>query len=292
MTNKWHTQIIAAECVGNFTPADQEWHELRRGKIGGSMVGTIAGLNRWESAFTAWHKFTGRISDEIPDTAAMEWGRRLEAPILDKFADNHPELIVHREVGTWVNHKRPYQLANPDGIAEHADGQLSVIEVKTARYADDWREGVPEYYKTQVQWYLSCLNLAHAYVVVLITGSEYLEFEIEAESLQQETDIELVEAFLQAVKDGTPPAWEGSQSTYETVRQLHAEIEDSTIELGALGAEFLHLQQQANDAQSAANAVKSELLHTMGNAKVGTVAGEPRFYRRARMGGTPYLVVK
>jgi putative phage-type endonuclease len=292
MTNTGHPQIEAAECVGNFTPANYEWHELRRGKIGGSMVATIAGLNKWESAFTAWHKFTGKISDQIPDTPAMEWGRRLEAAVLDKFADEHMELEVHRDIGTWVNKQRAYQLANPDALAVDPNGRVSVVEIKTARYPDDWQDGVPEYYKTQVQWYLSCLGLSHAYVAVLITGSDYREFELEANPLQQETDIELVEQFLASVENDTPPAWDGAQSTYETVRQLNPDIVNTDVELGQLGAEFLHLQNLANDAQHKANALKSEIMEKMGTAKIGTIAGAPHFFRRSRQGGLPYLVIK
>lgn len=288
--------IKAAQLVGNFDSSQPEWHELRKGKIGGSMVSTIAGLNKWESAVTAWYKFTGAISDQIPDTPAMEWGRRLEATIIDKFEDEHPELVIHRDVGTWVNNFRPYHLANPDALLER-DGQLGVLEVKTAAYKDDWVDEngelrVPAYYQTQVQWYLSCLDLPWAYVAVLFSGREYLEFEIKANPFQQTVDLELVEKFLDSVSTGVAPDWDGSNSTYETVRKLHPEIDAREVELGDLGNLYLEAVKVAENATESLTELKTKVLAEMQTAKVGTLNGVARFWRRSRSGGTPFLVAK
>lgn len=228
-------QIDEATHLGTFDSGSAEWHELRNQGIGGSLVGTIAGLNKWESPYTAWAKYTGKISSEIPDNNAMEWGRRLESVVLDKFADEHPELEVIRDVGTWQNIERPYQIANPDAIVSDEHGNLAVVEIKTARFPDDWENGVPLYYLTQVQWYLSCLGIQRAYVAVLIGGSDYREYEIDADNFQQWADIKLVEQFLAAVEIDTAPDWDGSESTYQTVRTMRPDIYDAEVELGDLG---------------------------------------------------------
>lgn len=294
MTNNFDIQT--ATLVGNFDSSQPEWHELRKGKIGGSMVGTIAGLNKWESAVTAFYKFTGQIDDNIPDSPAMEWGRRLEATVIDKFADEHPDLIVHRDVGTWVNNERPYQLANPDALLER-NGELGVLEIKTARYQDDWVTSkgewrVPEYYQTQVQWYLSTLGLKWAHVAVLFSGSDYHEFYLQANEFQQEVDISLVEGFLTLIETNTPPAWDGSASTYETVRKLHPEIDSTEVELGNLGYDYLRFVAEAEEATQRLTKAKSQVMDAMGKAKTGTVNGVARFWRRSRSGGAPFLVVK
>jgi putative phage-type endonuclease len=288
--------ITTAHLVGNFDSSQPEWHELRKGKIGGSMVGTIAGLNKWESAVTAFYKFTGQIDDSIPDSPAMEWGRRLEATVIDKFEDEHPELVVHRDVGTWVHNERPYQLANPDALLER-DGELGVLEIKTARYSDDWvdEQGewrVPPYYLTQVQWYLSTLGLKWAYVAVLFSGSDYKEFEVRANPFQQQIDISLVENFLSLIEKNTPPAWDGAANTYETARRLHPEIDSSEVELGQLGADYLQAAIEAQEATERLTKLKSEVVAEMKTAKVGLIGGVPHFWRRSRMGGTPFLVAK
>jgi putative phage-type endonuclease len=285
-------QIDEAIHLGTFDSGSAEWHELRSQGIGGSLVGTIAGLNKWESAYTAWAKYTGKISSEIPDNSAMEWGRRLEAVVLDKFADDHPELEVFRDVGTWQNIERPYQIANPDGIVCDQHGNLAVIEIKTARFPDEWDNGVPLYYLTQVQWYLSCLGIQRAYVAVLIGGSDYREFEIESDNFQQWADIKLVEQFLAAVETDTAPDWDGSESTYQTVRTMRPDIYDSEVELGELGEQLLVAAEKENAAKSEALALKSQVLDKMENAKRGLVNGQHMFSRQARGSGVPFLVIK
>lgn len=290
--NEALAQIETATHLGTFDSGSPEWHQLRSKGVGGSQVGTIAGLNKWESPYTAWAKYTGKIDSEIPDSPAMEWGRRLESVVLDKFKDEHPELDVIDEVGTWQNLERPYQIANPDGIAMDEFGNLSVIEIKTARFPDDWDNGVPLYYLTQVQWYLSCLDIQRAYVAVLIGGSDYREFEIEADHFQQQADIALVEQFLAAVENDKAPDWDGSQSTYETVRRIHPDIQDDETELGDLGAQALTALEKENAAKAEALALKSQVLDKMGFAKRGLVNGQHVFSRQARGTGVPFLVTK
>lgn len=285
-------QIEIAQHLGTFESNSPEWHHLRSQGVGGSLVGTIAGLNKWESPYTAWAKYTGQIDDNIPQSPAMEWGHRLEAVVLDKFQDEHPELEVIREVGTWQNLERPYQIANPDAIATDEHGNLVVIEIKTARFPDDWANGVPLYYTTQVQWYLSTLGIQRAFVAVLIGGSDYREFEIEADHFQQEADIALVERWLEHVKNDEAPDWDGSMSTYETVRKMHPEIQDEEVELGDLGAQTLAAIDKENEAKAEALKLKSQVLDKMGLAKRGMVDGQHMFSRQARGTGSPFLVTK
>ena len=285
-------QIEDAIHLGTFESGSPEWHALRNQGIGGSLVGTIAGLNKWESAYTAWAKHTGKIEKEIPDSPAMEWGRRLESVVLDKFKDSHPELEVLDEVGTWQNKERTYQIANPDGIAMDEHGNLVVIEIKTARFPDDWEKGVPPYYLTQVQWYLSTLGIQQAYVAVLIGGSDYREFFVEAEHFQQGVDIGLVINFLEAVKYDRAPDWDGSTSTYETVRRINPDIQDRDSDLGDLGAQCLAAMEKENAAKAEALALKSQVLDKMGTAKRGLVNNQHVFSRQSRGTGAPFLVVK
>ena len=265
---------------------------LRANHIGGSMVGTIAGLNKWESAYTAWAKFTGKIDDQVADSPAMEWGRRLESVVLQKFSDEHPELKVLDSVGTWQSESRPYQIANPDALALDDKNKLSIIEIKTARFPDDWEAGVPLYYLTQVQWYMSCLGLDQAYVAVLIGGSDYREYLVPADPFQQAADIELVENFMMHCEHDIAPAWDGSESTYTSVRTMNPNIQDSEVELGDLGVRLQLALSMETAAKETAMRLKSEVMDTMGNAKRGLVDGQWVFSRQSRGSGAPFLVSK
>jgi putative phage-type endonuclease len=271
----------------------EEWLKLRRSGIGGSEVGTILGLNRWESAFTLWAKKTGRIEETSGGSEAMEWGTRLEPVILDKFAEEHPDLTLYREVGTWAHPEREWQRANPDAVFETRDGEFGIIEVKTAQFEDDWNAGVPRYYETQVQWYLQTFGYASAYVVALFHGNRYREFEVKAEPFTQEANLEAVEQFRKYLIEDYEPDFDGSSSTYETVRALHPEIDpDVEVELGELAIYYFDAVDILTAAEADVTEIKSRILSAMGTAKRGLLDGEWVLTRQARGTGTPYLVTK
>lgn len=284
--------ITDARLIGVAESGSREWLALRESGIGGSEVGTICGLNRWESPFTLWAKKTGKIPREIADNEAMEWGRRLESTILDKFQDEHPELTLIRDVGTWHHKDRPWQIANPDALFEDQDGNLGVVEVKTAQYEDDWSDGPPPSYQAQVQWYMHTFGLQRAYVIVLFHGNRYREHKLPANEFEQEVNLQIVETFRDLVLHEVAPDFDGALSTYQTVRALHPEISDDEVELGDLGIYYFSAEAELKAAEAKLNELKSRVLAEMSTAKRGLVEGRWALSRQARGTGTPYLVTK
>jgi predicted phage-related endonuclease len=223
----------------------------------------------------------------------MYWGRALEPVVIDRFERDHPELKLVRDVGTWVHRERDYHLANPDAVYQNFDGSYGVLEIKTARYSDDWVDGVPQYYMTQVQWYLSCFGFNEAYVAVLFAGSEYREFFIRAEPMWQESDLERVQNFRECLRLEQKPAWDGAEATVMAVRQQHQDIDPkSQVELGELGLHYSSSLDDLETAKSKVNELQARVLDAMGSAKTGIIYDTPAFVRSSRKGGTPYLTRK
>jgi putative phage-type endonuclease len=281
-----------AEFIARFDNNSPEWLELRSRGIGGSEVSTICGLNKWESAVTMFYKRTGKIATERPDSEPMYWGRALEAPIMNRFIEDNPQLKVYTDVGTWINRKRDYQIVNPDGIFQTEDGEFGIVEIKTARYPDDWANGVPDYYRTQIQFYLNAFGFEHAYCAVLFSGSDYRVYEVQADKFQQSVDLEAVEKFLKCIENNERPDWDGSDSTYETMRKIHPEIEDSEIEVGEIYLDFKDAKQAVAEADARFTQIKSQILDIMGSAKKGTYQGQWALTRQSKGTGTPYLLEK
>ena len=296
MTKKTIPQIVelgSATYLGSWTPEDPEWHEARSSRIGGSEVGAIVGASRYESAYSLWAKKLGLIDSEKDENEFMYWGKALEPVVIDRFAKDHPELTLLRDMGTWVNKDRPYQLANPDALYQTADGNYGVLEIKTARYADDWHDGVPQYYMTQVQWYLSCFGFSEGYLAVLFSGSEYREFKIDAMPMWQDADLARVKEFLVCLETESKPSWDGSEATVKTVRQMNPDIDDSvTVELGELGIHYGNALTDMDEQKNKVNELQARVLDAMGQAKTGLVYDTPAFVRSSRKGGTPYLTKK
>jgi putative phage-type endonuclease len=293
VTQKKIADITGAKLIGQFESGSDEWLALRAKGIGGSEVAAICGFSKWESFYSLWARKTGLVESSIKQNEAMEWGTRLEPVILDKFEQEHSELIVHRDVGTWQHGTREYQITNPDGIFEK-DGEFGIIEVKTAMYENDWEDGVPRYYATQVQWYLETFGFSRAYVVVLFHGNKYMEYEIEANKFEQEAARERVELFLEHVKNGTEPEFDGATATYETLRAIHPLIDDEIeVEIDdSLVNEIAQATAQLNVATEMQNLAKSKIMGAMGVAKKATNNGAVVAQRQARGGGNPFLVIK
>lgn len=282
----------------SFEQDSPEWHELRGSGVGGSEVAAICGISPWTSAFTLWAEKTKRVDREHVASEAAEWGTRLEEVIREKFADAHPELKVYNDKSSWANSDRPWQLSNVDGFYEDAVGNKGILEIKTAAYEDDWKDGegnwiVPQYYMTQVQWYLQTFGFAEAWVAVLFAGRKYVEIPVEANPFQQEMNLIAAERFRKYWLEDRQPDWDGSTSTLETVRKMNPEIDPADEhELGELGNSYLDALLVHERATEQLNEYKSRVLHAMGRAKRGTIEGAWRLTRQARNGGTPYLVNK
>lgn len=286
----------AAVFLGKFESNSPEWLKLREGaNIGGSDVSTICGLNPWESPFTYWAKKTKRIESNFEPNEAMEWGTLLEPVIMEKFMRQHPELHVIPSPGTYHHPDRTWQIANPDGVAHNADtGESYIIEIKTARYEDDWLGGVPPYYKTQVQWYLHTFNYSKAIVVVLFSGSKYREFEIDADEFEQNVNLARVMQFRELyLMRGEQPTFDGALSTYETVREMHPDIDrELDVELGQLGLDLQAAVIRNSEAEAELNRLKSQVLDTMGKARRGFTDGVHVVSRQAKGSGRPFLIIK
>lgn len=180
-----------------------EWLAQRRTGIGGSDVAAILGLSPWRTPYQVWEDKTGR-SDEQEETPALYWGRLLEDPIRQAYADR-TGLTVTKPDRMFTSEAHPFMLANLDGIA--SDGRI--VEFKTTSRADGWGEEgsdeIPDYYQTQVQHYMSVMGAERADVGVLIAGRDFRIYTVEADAELQQMLIEEEAKFWELVKTDTPP---------------------------------------------------------------------------------------
>jgi putative phage-type endonuclease len=279
-------ELFDAVLLGDFANGSQEWHDLRNepGVIGGSDIAACAGLSQWTSAITLWAKKTGQIPDEITPNMSMKLGTILEAPILNLFADEHPELEIY-ETGTWANKENPWARSNPDGLYKDADGNWGIVEVKFSR---DYWSGVPQAYRAQVLWYMRVFGIKQAKLVAL-AGSSYMEFDIEWDEFEAQTLWDAAVRFRQACLEMKMPYWDGSNSTLETIRALSPGIVDTEVDLDDLGMHYLNSVDELEKATVKTTELKARVIQAMDGAKRGLVFGEHLLSLRSRAGGAPYL---
>jgi putative phage-type endonuclease len=279
-------QILDAVLLGDFANGSPEWHELRNepGVIGGSDIAASAGLSNWTSPITLWAKKTGQIPDEVTPNMSMKLGTILEEPILQLFADEHPELTI-LTTGTWANKTYPWMRANPDGLYLDADGNWGIVEVKFSR--DYWTQ-VPQSYRAQVLWYMKVFGIKQAKLVAL-AGSSYQEYDIEWDQFEADTLFEAAIRFRHACLELKMPDWDGSNSTLETVRALNPNIEDGEVDLDELGVHYFNAVTDAEAANTKLTELKSRVVKAMEGKKRGLVYGDHLISLRSRAGGMPYL---
>ena len=279
-------QLLDAVLLGDFANGSPEWHELRNepGVIGGSDIAACAGLSSWTSPITLWAKKTGQIPDEVTPNMSMKLGTILEEPILQLFADEHPELTI-LTTGTWANKTYPWMRANPDGLYLDADGNWGIVEVKFSR--DYWTQ-VPQSYRAQVLWYMKVFGIRQAKLVAL-AGSSYQEYDIEWDQFEADTLFEAAIRFRQACLELKMPDWDGSNSTLETVRALNPNIEDGEVDLDELGVHYFNAVTDADAANTKLTELKSRVVKAMEGKKRGLVYGDHLISLRSRAGGMPYL---
>lgn len=135
-----------------------EWFAQREGKVTGSKVGAILGLNPWRTPKDVLDQMLGKTKFE--GNVATDWGNAMEASAREAF-----ELLTGFDVkdAPFVE-KHDWLGASPDGYI----GELGLIEIKcpwSRRDSSHFKsiEQMP-YYHAQVQVQLYC------------TGREYCWF--------------------------------------------------------------------------------------------------------------------
>ena len=279
-------ELLDAVLLGDFANGSQEWHDLRDepGAIGGSDIAPIAGLSQWESAITKWAKKTKQIPDELTPNMSMRLGTKLEAPILEIFTEEHPELTVY-ETGTWANKENPWARSNPDGLYQTEDGSWGIVEVKFSR---DYWTGVPQAYRAQVLWYMKVFGIRQAKLVAL-AGSSYQEYDIEWDEFEAQILWDAAIRFREAVLEMKMPYWDGSNSTLETIRTLSPGISDTEVDLDELGMHYINSVTEFEKANAKMTELKARVIQAMDGAKRGLIFGEHWLSLRSRAGGAPYL---
>jgi putative phage-type endonuclease len=275
-----------AKYIGTFEPGTREWYQARQG-IGGSDVASVMDKNPWKSAYTLFMEKSGKQWKDLPPSIAMQMGTAFEPVIRQLFQDNNSEWLTVHETGTWASIEEPRSVANVDGIIEWADGSLGVLEIKFSRMY--WDE-LPEHYNLQVQHYLSVLGLKRG-IVVAVAGGDWKEFEVVWDDSLQKDMKKAVRAFYGLVTSNKAPEYDGSTSTYETVRELSEGLQEGEMELGSLWSNLVATKSEADYWANALQAQKSAVLAFMNGIKYGLYQGEKVIALQAR-GGKPFITFK
>lgn len=292
---------MTPKLIGRLVPGSTEWSAARTHRVGGSEAAVCLGISPFESPFSLWHRKAGLVGP-IEQTPILEWGNRLEAAVLRKWLDDHPDHALDATGTTWLSVEDPFMVANPDAIVFNPDMGRELIEVKTSPYGDGWgpshTDEYPVYYRCQVLHYMHVLDITTAHLIVLISGYDYREYDIVADA-DARHDLGLIIDAERAFVDSLPggpnerrPSIDSHDATYQTIRELHPDIDaDESVEIRPTAAEsYLSACQAVKDAEADKRQAASTVLDIMKSAQYATYNGDRIASRQARGDGKPFLV--
>lgn len=249
---------------------ESEWLELRRHYIGASEVAAVLGINPYKSNFgvyidkTQGSNFEGNIH--------TEFGNWMEPHIREEF----PKRFLKEEGIAIHVYAYKYMLRHPehvclsvnlDGIVEHPEHGVGVIEIKTASEMQ-WRQWqddeLPDMYYAQIQQELSITGLDYAYVVALVgkrllwklipRNDEFINLmtprlldfwesyvipRIEPMPMGLDDDADILKKLYEKEEGGKFVELHDHQNDYDRYKELSAEIKELGLEQEAIKQRFM-----------------------------------------------------
>lgn len=254
------------------------WLDQRKKGIGGSDVAAIMGLSPWRTPAEVWLEKTGRAApQDLSDRPHVQRGVDLEAFVGEQFKKRHGDMRVRRVNAVCQSIERPWAQASLDYECAELSGNITrewgVLEIKTSRNDADWADGIPVYYMTQVQHYLSVTGRSYAWVAVQFDSDwlwEYREYRIE----RDEEDIAAIDAAVDTfwhdyVEKDVMPVLVGTAGEAKGLTDLYAHpSSESVTDTDADTLQLVSDYQDAADREKKAKADKQK-VSTLLMAKVG-----------------------
>ncbi|WP_052067981.1 YqaJ viral recombinase family protein [Rhodococcoides fascians] len=231
------------------------------------------GFSRWESPFSLWHRMSGHLAPEDPK---------------DDFTVGHAAelmlaaLYLHVHSGWKLSPGEVQFVRELHGIMMMATldrravrgSHRRVVEFKKARsleeFGDDGSDEVPADYFMQVQWQMGVSGYTK-FPAHLMVGLSFFDRKIYEIPFDPDVFDFLVAAavkFNQSLVDGIEPALDDSTPTYETIRELHPDIDGTAVYVDVEDAiELLNSAASFEASEAFLRGCKSSALKRMGNAQ-------------------------
>jgi putative phage-type endonuclease len=152
----------------------KEWLKERKTYIGGSDIGSIVGINKYNSSLDV---FLNKTSDSICEDVNEHcyWGNRLECVVADEYAKRTGNKVVE-PVGLIRHSEYPFIACNIDRFV---NGGEYILECKTAGlmmskyWGAEGTDEIPDSYKCQVAYYSAITGVPKVDIAVLIGGNDF-----------------------------------------------------------------------------------------------------------------------
>lgn len=269
--------MTTARVLGGETlqPGSPGWLRL----MTASKVAAILGASNYDSPRSMWHKIRNELPTE-PQTDVQSRGHYLEPAVLAWYADEHG--IDQADETVWRT--QPLYLmggwaaATPDAEATLAAGGKRLVEAKSARDLDEWgapgTDEIPAHYLIQCFWQM---HVSGIHIVDVPIIGTFLDFSLYTVVYDPEVGAMLEQrcrAFMDSIAADQPPALDDHPATYDALRKLYRQIDDTKVEIPHhIAADYLQALADRKAAEAREREAKSTVLDLMGTARYAETAG-------------------
>jgi putative phage-type endonuclease len=160
-------------------PDRPAWLEARKSVLTATQAAILwtshCGGKVWPGStpWDVWAEKVGEKEDEDLEGNLHIWlGRAMERPICEWVAGEVGLELQYPEPYTiWTSDTLPFMAATPDAFLT-GDGKASLLEAKTAGWADEWGDSggvvVPGNYLAQVTWQMAVCDIDACYLGVYL----------------------------------------------------------------------------------------------------------------------------
>lgn len=157
----------------------EEWLKSREGGIGSSEVGTILGVNPYETPYQLWLRKTGRVPHIEQENFLMKMGHLLEDAISQLYAEKANAVIVKSSAKEFVvvDKERPFMRVSPDryaypiGAKKTAENR-SIVECKSTQRKVTY-DDIPKSWYCQLAYQMGICRINQGALAWLISGREF-----------------------------------------------------------------------------------------------------------------------
>lgn len=196
---------LLCECSRNRA----QWLEARRGRVGGSDIGVIAGFSSFKSPLQLWAEWTGKLEPN-DSNELTRYGQHAE-PFIRQLVSERLSVDVLAPDTLYQHPDVSFAVATPDSLVWEDGDVLDNCQIKTAVHemSDEWSDTTaPDVYQCQVQWEAGVLGLRGSYLACMVGGDPrrlflpYFAFDADAFRCL----VEIAGEFLEFVQKDIPPA--------------------------------------------------------------------------------------
>lgn len=159
-------------------PADRKgWLAQREKGIGSSEVGTILGVNPWETPYQLWRRKKG-LDAPTTENAAMRAGHILESAVAKYFEEDSGRKVIKASGGDWlaVDTQREYLRVSPDRTywleGKHSADNKGILECKTTQMEIDG-DDLPKHWFCQLMYQLGVMGYRQGSLAWLTRGYKF-----------------------------------------------------------------------------------------------------------------------